>query len=89
MCQTRRGESRLKRIYEGIAVNKITSKYLKKGSMSKVGIELFNYICEFCCKIEKYREECRLLSKAVFTIFSFLLGYGRKIVNISFNDFYH
>ena len=72
MCQTRRGESRLKRIYEGIAVNKITSKYYVKSSMSKVGIELFHCICEFCCKVKQYREECRLLSKTVITIFSFL-----------------
>ena len=36
MCQTRCGESRLKRIYKGIAVNKITSKYYVKSSMSKV-----------------------------------------------------
>ena len=71
MCQTRRGESRLKRIYEGIAVNKITSKYYVKRSMSKVGIELFRCICENCCKKEQYREECRLLSKTVITIFSF------------------
>ena len=77
MCQTICGESRLKRIYEGIAVNKITSKYLKKGSMSKVGIELFNYICEFCCKIKQYREECRLLSKTVITIFSFFVDVKR------------
>ena len=40
MCQTRCGESRVKCIYEGIAVNKITNKYLKKGSMSKVGISM-------------------------------------------------
>ena len=77
MCQTRCGESRSWTTYEGIAVNKITSKYFMKGSMSKVGIELFNYICEFCCKIEKYREECRLLSKAVITIFSFFVGVKR------------
>ena len=71
MCQTRCGESREKCIYEGIAVNKITSKYLKKGSMSKVGIELFHCICEICCKMKQYREECRLLSKTVIAIFSF------------------
>ena len=41
MCQTRCGESRVKCIYEGIAVNK-TSKYSVKGSMSKVGIEPFS-----------------------------------------------
>ncbi len=42
MCQTRCGESRLRLIFEGIAVNKITSKYSMKGSMPKVGIELFS-----------------------------------------------
>ena len=77
MCQTRCGESRVKRIYEGIAVNKITTKYSKKSSMSKISIELFHCICEFCCKIEKYREECRLLSKAVITLFSFFVGVKR------------
>ena len=71
MCQTRCGESRLRLIFEGIAVNKITSKYSMKGSMPKVGIELFHCICEFCCKIEQLREECRLLSKTVIAIFSF------------------
>ena len=71
MCQTRSGESRLKCIYEGIAENKITSKYLKKGSMSKIGIEPFSCICGFCCEKEQYREVCRLLSKAVITDFSF------------------
>ena len=38
MCQTRCGESRVKCIYEGIAVN----KYWNKGSVSKVGIEPFS-----------------------------------------------
>ena len=71
MCQTRCGESRLRLIFEGIAVNKITSKYSMKGSMPKVGIELFHCICEFCCKMKQYREECRLLSKTVITLFSF------------------
>ena len=77
MCQTRCGKSQLKRIYEGITVNNITSKYSMKGSMSKVSIELFNCICEFCCKIGQYREECRLLSKAVITLFSFFVGVKR------------
>ena len=77
MCQTRCGESRLKTTYEGIAVNKITNKYLKIGSMSKVGIELFHCVCEICCKIEQYREECRLLSKTVITLFSFFVGVKR------------
>ena len=44
MCQTRCGESREKCIYEVIALNKITSKYYVKSSMSKVGIELFHCI---------------------------------------------
>ena len=56
MCQTRCGESRVKCIYEGIALNKITSKYYVKSSMSKISIELFHCICEFCCNIEKYEE---------------------------------
>ena len=77
MCQTRCGESRVKCIYEGIAVNKITSKYSMKGSMPKVGIELFHCICEFCCKMKQYREECRLLSKTVITLFSFFVGVKR------------
>ena len=47
MCQTRCGESRVKCICEGIAVNK-TNKYSVKGSMSKVGIEPFSCICEIC-----------------------------------------
>ena len=74
MCQTRCGESRLKTASKGVAVNKITSKYLKKGSMVIEAIELFHCVCEFCCKIKQYREECRILSKAVITIFSFLLA---------------
>ena len=71
MCQTRCGESRSWTTYEGITVYKITSKYSMKGSMSKVGIELFHCICEIYCKIEQLREECRLLSKSVITLFSF------------------
>ena len=39
MCQTRCGESRKKRIYEGIALNKITNKYSKMGSMVIAAIE--------------------------------------------------
>ena len=77
MCQTICGESRLRLIFEGIAVNKITSKYYVKSSMSKISIELFHCICEFCCKIKQYREECRLLSKAVITLFSFFVGVKR------------
>ena len=50
MCQTRCGESRKKRIYEGIAVNKITSKYYVKSSMSKVGIEFFHMYANFVVK---------------------------------------
>ena len=41
MCQTRCGESRLRLIFEGIAVNK-TNKYWNKGSVSKVGKEPFS-----------------------------------------------
>ena len=72
MCQTRCGESQLKRIYEGITVNNITSKYSKIGSTVIEAVEPFPYVCEFCCKMKQYREECRLLSKTVITIFSFL-----------------
>ena len=71
MCQTRCGESQLKRIYEGITVNNITSKYSKIGSTVIEAVEPFPYVCEFCCKIEQLREECRLLSKTVITLFSF------------------
>ena len=39
MCQTRCGESRVKCIYEGIAVTKITNKYSKMGSMVIAAIE--------------------------------------------------
>ena len=77
MCQTRCGESRLKTTYEGIAVNKITSKYLKIGSTVIVAVGLFHCVCEFCCKMKQYREECRLLSKTVITIFSFFVGVKR------------
>ena len=77
MCQTRCGESRLTATSKGVAVYKITSKYYVKSSMSKVSIELFHCICEFCCKMKQYREECRLLSKAVITLFSFFVGVKR------------
>ena len=71
MCQTRCGESRLKTASKGVAVNKITNKYLKIGSTVIEAVEPFPYVCEFCCKIEQLREECRLLSKSVITLFSF------------------
>ena len=54
MCQTRCGKSQLKRIYEGITVNNITSIYSKIGSTVIEAVEPFPYVCEFCCKIEQY-----------------------------------
>ena len=77
MCQTRCGESRLKTASKGVAVNKITNKYLKIGSTVIEAVEPFPYVCEFCCKIEQLREECRLLSKTVITLFFFFVGVKR------------
>ena len=42
MCQTRRGESRLKTASKGEGVNKITRKYLRKGSM-KIQVVKMHY----------------------------------------------
>ena len=55
MCQMRRGESRLKTTYEGIAVNKITSKYLKIGSTVIVAVEPFQFMYGFCYRITERR----------------------------------
>ena len=55
MCQTRCGESRLKTTYEGIAVNKITSKYLKIGSTVIVAVEPFQFMYGFCYRITERR----------------------------------
>lgn len=77
MCQTGCGESRVKTTYEGIAVNKITNKYLKIGSMVIGAVEPFQFMCEFCCKMKQYREEYRLLSKTVIALFSFFVCFKR------------
>lgn len=42
MCQTRRGESRLETASKGEGVNKITRKYLRKGSM-KIQVVKMHY----------------------------------------------
>jgi len=55
MCQTRCGESREKCIYEGIALNKITSKYLKIGSTVIVAVEPFQFMYGFCYIITERR----------------------------------
>ena len=55
MCQTRRGESRLTATSKGVAVDKITSKYLKKGSMVIVAVEPFQFMYGFCYRITERR----------------------------------
>ena len=55
MCQTRCGESRLTATSKGVAVDKITSKYLKKGSMVIVAVEPFQFMYGFCYRITERR----------------------------------
>ena len=55
MCQTRCGESRLKTASKGVAVNKITNKYLKIGSTVIEAVEPFQFMYGFCYRITERR----------------------------------
>ena len=55
MCQTRCGESRLTATSKGVAVNKITSKYLKIGSTVIGAVEPFQFMYGFCYRITERR----------------------------------
>ena len=85
MCQMRRGESRLKTTYEGIAVNKITSKYLKIGSTVIEAVEPFQFMYGFCYRITERRCDGSYLLlkgkvKATADLSLLFLGYNLKRV---------